>query len=163
MSIGISSINVHSNAKSTCVSTDKRKLLQVTVWKKLESLRRPTDRQILNCDEMFSWVSNNVANIKFFFVTFGDVIQHIHNIQTRLIEATLDETRSHHLFWPGSRDTVGVMHTQVINTHSYNLHSKQLLIDIKQLKSGQYITAVYMERWYVCLVTEVCSDERDVC
>ena len=29
---------------------------------KLEILRRPRDKQILNCDEMLSWVSNNIEN-----------------------------------------------------------------------------------------------------
>ena len=84
---------------------------------------------------------------KFFFVTSTDEIQHNHNIQTRLDEATtIDGTRSHHLFRPEAETKLELYSCDETHTVT-DLHSKQLFIGIKQLKLGEYITAVYEERW----------------
>lgn len=64
---------------------------------RMESLRRPTSNQILNCESMFLWVDTNISNIKFFFISDLEVQAHKSSTADRLENAeAINVTRSYH-------------------------------------------------------------------
>ena len=107
---------------------------------------------------MYQWADGNIENIEFFYVSMEDIASHTLIIQNRLtIAETIDGTRNYHCFQPNGQTrlelyTLSTDETSVVK----NLHgSQRLFVDIKSLKIGHYVAAVYESHWYPGFILEI--------
>ena len=129
-----------------------------------ESLTRPYQNQILSADDMFNFCCANIPSIIFKFVKKDEMEQHRinHADRYREVENAIPGTRSYHQFVPLSRDKISAKRVsedeQYECTHNFNA---VLCLD-EEFVVGSYAAVIYDQNWWLCIITEIDSGERDV-
>ena len=113
---------------------------------------------------MFHWADENIRNVKFFEVSTETVSVHANIIKDRYegIKA-VDGTRSFHCY--RSPETGKLQHSTLsadVNYTVTQMSESEDRNDYHHLKEGMYISIVYEDRWYIGLILEICSDQRDI-
>jgi len=123
--------------------------------------------------DLYQFGNDNIKGIQFFWVTKESVDQHINDFgfEDRYSSAkTVSGTRSHHAFVPLSKSII-MMHrissdtfgTTAVVTDSYHsepeeVGSDETHLDPAAYQPGQYIAAVYDQKWYIGVIR---SDEAE--
>ena len=140
------------------------------------SLQAVTTGHILTPQDFYTWASENIKNIHFFFVSSEEVNNHKHTIENRMQEAkTVKGSRSHHKFVPVSKhelqmyrfssdDASTVFNIGTNEEQQVDPDELPLLptITATDLYCGKYVAAVYDMEWYVGIISEIPETHQDV-
>ena len=129
------------------------------------SLRAAVDNQILTPIELYNWAEKNIHGIKMFYVSSNDINTHVDQFQLEeryLTAKTVPGTRSNHCFIP--TDSVLIMKRisdEIYDEHKFENNVKSTTLNYAEMIPGKYVACIYDGQWYIGLITENSSENRD--
>jgi hypothetical protein len=124
--------------------------------------------------QLFDWAKKNIKGITFFYFSAAEVQACSKELQSRFESTkTVAGTRSHHRFEPV--DNLGTVNMYRLSGDPfYTTVSVSSVVGIEHLPPitgttemitpgiGQYVAAIYDNKWYVGIVTERSEEHGDV-
>lgn len=125
------------------------------------SLQATTTDHILNPLQLFQWAERHIQGIKFFFVSKDQVEAKAGGQEARFSSAKkVPGIRSHHCFIPTSNGQLRMFRVSADTTGTLVQEPQDL--PNMQYVPGQYIAAVYDQKWYVGSIVECDEEKQDV-
>lgn len=126
------------------------------------SLQSCTTHHILTPQELYQWAEKYINGIKFFFVPQSQVERQRRSQEARFSKAKkVPGIRSHHCFVPTCTGQLR-MYRISSDTTGTLAQDAQDLPSIQQYMPGQYIAAVYDQKWYVGSIVEYDEENQDI-
>ena len=139
------------------------------------SLQATTTGHILTPRDLFSWASNHIKNVKFFFVSKEDVAANVQQQEMRFHDAkTVAGTRSHHSYRPhqdgklivkrvsGCNETAFEAVVYPDNMATSTRSDSKRSVELHHCEIGKYVACIYDDKWWVGLIRDASEEEGDV-
>ena len=139
------------------------------------SLQATVTNQILTPQQMFAWADQNIAGIKYLYVSEKDIAKNFQDfdLEERYARCkTIPGTRSHHSFIPISEtalemkrlssDVFGNQFSFGFKKHAPCSSRIAQIQNDAHFQPGHCIACKYDQHWYVGIITERCDEQKDV-
>lgn len=130
------------------------------------SLHRPYENQILDSEDLFSFCSTNISNIKFFHVPSTKIDQIGLELQQRFAEVptAISGTRNYHCYIPIPNCTSRILVSHL--SHSLTkeekiLKKESLAANPNQISISSFVCCIYDNHWWLGIVTDISQDKGD--
>jgi hypothetical protein len=139
------------------------------------SLQAVTSGHILTPKQLFEWGCKHIQNVKFFFISKQEVVEHEQEQQPRFsLAKTVAGTRNHHCYIPSPDRSLVVMRISGDDS-SFVAHvfppipqtytagaASDVHLSLLEYQPGQYVACMYDGKWWVSNIMELSQEENDI-
>ena len=126
-------------------------------------MQRPVDGQILTCEALFNWCTENIKNIKTFYVKQEEIEAHRAILELRFSKAsTIAGTKDNHFFCPLSVTKIKISRVSWDEESSFIVEDGKKTQPQESIQPGQYVSCIYDGKWWLGNVVDKNEEFEDV-